>query len=101
MKKLLGANRKMNMSTRAEIDAFFDAFLKININSDIVDVSIAPQMAWLPVVGRTLRDSSIKLCTQNLSHETKGAFTGETSAIALQEMGVAYAIIGHGERRGM
>jgi hypothetical protein len=40
----------MNMSTRAEIDAFFAQRPKKV--SDTIDVSLAPQMAWLDYVGQ-------------------------------------------------
>ena len=86
------------MSTRAEFDAFFQAFPAVTAD---VDVSIAPQMAQLPVVGRAMKDKNIHLCTQNLSTEVKGAYTGEVSPVTLADLGVKYAIVGHGERRAM
>ena len=33
--------------------------------------------------------------------EDKGAFTGEISPVALEDLGVKYVIIGHSERREM
>ena len=33
--------------------------------------------------------------------EDKGAFTGEISPVALEDLGVQYVIIGHSERREM
>ena len=38
---------------------------------------------------------------QNMHFEENGAFTGEISPNALQDLGVHYVIIGHSERREM
>src|SRR5690606_23104435 len=38
---------------------------------------------------------------QNMSHEEKGAFTGEVSAAQLKSTGASHIIIGHSERRAM
>ena len=41
------------------------------------------------------------LSAQNMSHEASGAFTGETSAAMLKEVGCDYVILGHSERRSL
>ena len=38
---------------------------------------------------------------QNLSQYDKGAYTGEVSALMLQEFGCRYVIVGHSERRAL
>lgn len=38
---------------------------------------------------------------QNVSHEEKGAFTGEVSVSQLKSTGANYVIVGHSERRAM
>ncbi|MBZ4203473.1 triose-phosphate isomerase [Mycoplasma tauri] len=41
----------------------------------------------------------LKLCSQNMSKNEEGAFTGEVSARMLQDLNVTFAICGHSERR--
>ena len=42
-----------------------------------------------------------KSAAQNMHFEDSGAFTGEISPVALEDLGVKYVIIGHSERREM
>jgi triosephosphate isomerase len=46
-----------------------------------------------------LKGKPIELGGQNIHAQVSGAFTGETSAAVLESMGVAWALIGHSERR--
>jgi triosephosphate isomerase len=41
------------------------------------------------------------LAAQNVHAESQGAFTGEVSAAMLSELGCAYCIVGHSERRSL
>ncbi|EAE3591119.1 triose-phosphate isomerase, partial [Listeria monocytogenes] len=41
----------------------------------------------------------LKIGAQNAYFEESGAYTGETSPVALSELGVKYVVIGHSERR--
>ena len=43
--------------------------------------------------------TQIKVGAQNVHFEDMGAFTGEVSALMLEEIGVDYCIVGHSERR--
>jgi triosephosphate isomerase len=55
----------------------------------------------LAQVGKRLEDSKVRLCAQNCHFEDKGAFTGEVSAPLLADVGCAYVIVGHSERRAL
>ena len=46
-----------------------------------------------------IKDTKIKLCSQNIFWEESGAYTAEISAAMLKSAGCEYAIIGHSERR--
>ncbi|MFK7897570.1 MAG: triose-phosphate isomerase [Myxococcota bacterium] len=63
------------------------------------EVAIAPASPALDRLGNALADSGIGLAAQNLHPEPSGAFTGEVSLGMLEELGCAFALIGHSERR--
>ncbi len=48
---------------------------------------------------QALSNSKISLGAQNVDINLSGAFTGDTSAEMLKDIGVKYIIIGHSERR--
>ncbi len=64
-----------------------------------VEVALAPPFTALFPVAQELKGSSIRLASQNLFWEEKGAFTGEISPVMLRDIGCQYVIIGHSERR--
>jgi triosephosphate isomerase len=65
-----------------------------------VDIAIAPPAVYLAAARQQLTGSSIQLAAQNVAAEgQKGAYTGESSAAMLADVGVTYGIIGHSERR--
>jgi triosephosphate isomerase len=66
---------------------------------DGCDVAIAPPFVYLDLAKHTLSGSRILLGAQNADINLSGAFTGETSANMLKDVGTKYVIIGHSERR--
>nr|MBA3821398.1 triose-phosphate isomerase [Deltaproteobacteria bacterium] len=64
-----------------------------------VAVGVAPTFLALPAVAKRLEGSAIATCAQDCFWETSGAFTGAVSAPLLADAGVAWAIVGHSERR--
>ncbi len=63
------------------------------------EVVVCPPFTALGAVARALAGSSIGLGAQNVFWEKEGAYTGEVSAPMLAELGCAYVIVGHSERR--
>ena len=63
------------------------------------EVALAPPFTALNAVHRCLRGRPIKLAAQNCHWESHGAYTGEVSPVMLRELGCAYVIVGHSERR--
>ena len=63
------------------------------------EVVVAPTFTALFSVGETIKGSNVFLAAQNMFYEDKGAFTGEISPGMLKDIGCAYVIIGHSERR--
>ena len=62
---------------------------------------VCPPFVYLQDVARLLRDAElpIGLGAQDVCAESQGAYTGEISAAMLKDMGCAYVIVGHSERR--
>ncbi|VFS83824.1 triosephosphate isomerase [Salmonella enterica subsp. diarizonae] len=63
------------------------------------DVAIAPPEMYIDLAKRAAAGSHIMLGAQNVDLNLSGAFTGETSAEMLKDIGAQYIIIGHSERR--
>ncbi|TVP90760.1 triose-phosphate isomerase [Alkalibacterium sp.] len=97
-KPIIAGNWKMN-KTSTEAATFIDG-VKGNIPSpDKVDAVIgAPSLFLQSLIDLTV-DTDLKIAAQNCYYEDEGAFTGEISPLALKDIGAAYVIIGHSERR--
>lgn len=63
------------------------------------EVVLAPSFTALKSVSDVISGSAVKLASQNIFFEDKGAYTGEISSAMLKDAGCTYAIIGHSERR--
>lgn len=64
------------------------------------EVAICPPFVYLADAARLLNGTAIGLGAQDLCAELdEGAYTGEVSGAMLKDVGCAYVIIGHSERR--
>ncbi len=95
---ILAANWKMHKNV-GEAVAFVEEFLPLVADAEGVEMVLAPPFTALDRVGQTLAGSAVKLASQNVNPEAKGAFTGEIAPGMLVDLGCAYAIVGHSERR--
>ena len=96
-KKLVAGNWKMHGSL-AENAALLAALKPALAGIEAVVCVPFPYLAQAQAV---LGGSSIAWGAQNLSEQTKGAFTGEVSAPMLLDFGCRYVIVGHSERRSL
>ncbi len=64
-----------------------------------IDVVVAPPFTALFAAAEELRGSAIALGAQTMHYAERGPYTGEISPGMLAELGVAYVILGHSERR--
>ena len=100
-KNIIAANWKMNM-TPSETATFLDSFLSTFSEATSVDIVIAPSFVSLPKAAELIGPNpAVSLSAQNMSHEASGAFTGETCAAMLNDIGTEYVILGHSERRSL
>jgi triosephosphate isomerase len=95
---LIAANWKMN-KTRAEAGAFLDEFLPRAAGLGAVELVVCPAFPALAVAVERCAGSEVTVAAQNMHFEDSGAFTGEVSAVMLNELGVGGVVLGHSERR--
>ena len=69
------------------------------VRSGDIEVVVFPSTPFLSSVVELLDSTPISVGAQDVSAFASGAFTGETIASHLAEMGVSYGEIGHAERR--
>ena len=99
---IIAANWKMHKTHLEAIQAVQKlSYLLDKDDAERVEVVICPAFTALRSV-QTLIDADrlgFGLGAQNVSHEEKGAFTGEVSPAMLVALRVDYVIVGHSERR--
>jgi triosephosphate isomerase len=98
MKPLLALNWKLQKGPQ-EAMAWSKSLLEKLPENLAADLAIMAPTISLNAVSWTLANSSVMFGAQDVSAQSKGAFTGETAAAWLQELGCQFAVIGHSERR--
>lgn len=99
-KPILAGNWKMH-KTIGEAKSFVDEVKGLVPPVDLVDTVICAPTLFLDSLVDNTEGSVLKIGAQNMHFEEQGAFTGETSPVALADLGVDYVILGHSERRAM
>jgi triosephosphate isomerase len=94
---LVAANWKMH-GTIASIQAYIEELVE-RVPAAQVEVVVCPPFTLLPLAVTIATGSSVAIGAQNCHWEDKGAFTGEVSAAMLAELGAAWVVVGHSERR--
>jgi triosephosphate isomerase len=98
-RKLVAGNWKMHGSL-AENEALLSGLLA-GMGGVKAGVAVCVPFPYLAQAQTRLTGSAIAWGAQNISQQTKGAFTGEVSASMLKEFGCTYVIVGHSERRAL
>ncbi|WP_416147150.1 triose-phosphate isomerase [Salipaludibacillus sp. HK11] len=97
-KPIIAGNWKMN-KTKAEALAFIQEVKgSVPPSAKVESVVCSPHL-FLDALVQETKGTDVKIGSQNMHFEENGAFTGEVSPVALADLGVAYAVIGHSERR--
>ena len=95
-KTICAGNWKLNKSPQ-ETRAFLKEFLApATLKCEMV---IFPQALSCEAMANESKAKNLKWGGQNCYFENAGAFTGESSAKVLFEMGASYVLVGHSERR--
>lgn len=97
--KLISGNWKMYKGA-AETSQFLSALAEKSAEFQGSELLIFPQAPLLPLIQKEWRGGSfLSWGPQSTYWEEKGAFTGEISPKLAKELGCAYALSGHSERR--
>jgi triosephosphate isomerase len=97
-KFLIGGNWKQNGSMGFAKDFTNNVLNNLKFSSAKTEVVVAPSAVHLSTVHQ-LSTNDVQVSSQNISQYKNGAYTGETSAEMLNDMGVNWTILGHSERR--
>ena len=97
---MVAGNWKMNGSSESvkELMAAIKDGLASVTKAELV---VCPPAVYIPRVSGAADGTAVKVGSQNVCDEDKGAFTGEISADMLKDAGCEYAIVGHSERRAL
>ncbi|NIA16968.1 MAG: triose-phosphate isomerase, partial [Planctomycetes bacterium] len=96
----IGGNWKMNTLSSAAADLANALSRGVeDIDSAKVDIAVFPPSVYLQLAAKTLSASNISVGAQDVYFEHNGAFTGQLSCEMLKDVGCAYVLIGHSERR--
>jgi len=99
MSKLIVGNWKMNgllADSRERAEKLAAAVKSASASFHMV---LCPPATMINAVSWFSKDSSLKLGGQDCSDQAPGAFTGDIAPEMLKDLGCAYVILGHSERR--
>ncbi|MCL1796931.1 MAG: triose-phosphate isomerase [Eggerthellaceae bacterium] len=98
---MMAGNWKMNNTISEAVVLTQELSYQLEHDWDDVEVVLCPPYTDLKPVLTVLDydKSAVKVAAQNVFWEEKGAFTGEISVRMIKEIGCAYSIVGHSERR--
>ena len=99
---IIAGNWKMNKTVQEAKD-FVNELSTLPDEKEVESVICAPtiQLDALITAVKDGKAKGLQIGAQNSYFEDNGAFTGETSPVALADLGVKYVVIGHSERRDL
>ena len=97
---IIAGNWKINKTVQEAKD-FVNELPTLPDPKEVESVICAPtiQLDALVTSVKEGKAQGLKIGAQNAYFEESGAYTGETSPVALADLGVKYVVIGHSERR--
>lgn len=96
---LIAGNWKMNCGPGETSELLKGLKKECSEIPESVDVLVCPPEISLTTASAELNGYNVFLGAQNVHSEDNGAFTGEVSTQMLKEVGCAFVIVGHSERR--
>lgn len=98
IRPLVAGNWKMNGSL-GMAGTLIGELRQLAAGEGAVDLLVCPPFPYLGAAGVALSGSKIALGAQDCHVAPSGAHTGDVSAAMLADLGCAYVILGHSERR--
>jgi triosephosphate isomerase len=99
--KLIAGNWKMHGS-RADASGFIDRLGALGPGAQPGrQLLICPPATLIALMADALQALDVLTGGEDCHYQTSGAFTGDISAAMLKDLGCAYVIVGHSERRAM
>lgn len=89
----------MNLGIRESVALARGVLRGLRGKEQTADIILCPPHTALSEVHKVLARSRVSLGAQNCGTHRSGAFTGEVSTMMLEDVGCAYVIVGHSERR--
>jgi triosephosphate isomerase len=100
-KPIVVGNWKMN-GRKAAIDQLIVGLRQGIADLDAIDVAVCPSYVHITQAVDALSGTTVAVGAQDVALvEHDGAFTGDVSAAMLHDVGCAYVIVGHSERRAI
>lgn len=99
-KPIIAGNWKMH-KTLSEAKSFLEEIKNVAPDKEKVETVVCAPALFLESLVEGSKESVVEIGAQNMHFEESGAFTGEISPKALEDIGVKYVILGHSERREM
>ena len=97
-KVLIAANWKMNLTLDEALQLTQDIIKNKDRFKD-KELILLPSFLYITELAKIMKSSNIGLGSQDICFEKEGAYTGETAAFQLKDVGCTHALIGHSERR--
>jgi triosephosphate isomerase (TIM) len=98
-KQIVAGNWKMNTTLEEGIELALKVKELSGTTPTNVDLIVGAPFTHLYTIASNLKNSKVKVSSQNCAAWEKGAYTGEVSANMIASVGANYIIIGHSERR--
>lgn len=99
-KPIIAGNWKMH-KVLSEAKSFVEEVKNLVPSSENVDSVVCAPAVFLDRLVELTAGTELKIGAQNMHFAESGAFTGEVSPVALNDLGVSYVVLGHSERREM
>lgn len=95
---LVAGNWKMN-GLRANLEELARMVAAAKTTTAACDILVCPPATLIALAAEVVKGSPIALGAQDCHHRKSGAHTGDISAEMLKDLGCAFVIVGHSERR--
>lgn len=98
-KMMIAGNWKMNGLSADGVALAKEIATAVKVKKRNCEFVVCPPFTLLNLIKKALRGSKVALGAQDCHTAEKGAHTGDISPVMLKDLGCAYVILGHSERR--